>query len=133
MEQLYADFTSKVLPALQEGLIITKEYFIDLFGRYIKYLIVIDSIGFGVSVFVVIIGMIMFARKKKWAFELLDKTTQEYRSGNPGGIFLLVLFITISVIATISSFAYINNLAKDIYVPEIRVYEQLKEFNSPRI
>ena len=37
-EKLYQDFTEKLLPKITEGLVITKEYFADLFGRYVEYL-----------------------------------------------------------------------------------------------
>ena len=50
IETLYNDFTTKLLPKIQEGLVITKDYFLDLFGRYVKYLIITDSIILGLMV-----------------------------------------------------------------------------------
>jgi len=43
--QLYADFTQKVVPLVAQGVQITKDYAFDLFGRYIKYLVISDSIA----------------------------------------------------------------------------------------
>ena len=57
MEQIYNDFVTKMLPKVQEGLMITKDYFTDLFGRYVHYLIVIDIVWIcfciGVMVFLI--------------------------------------------------------------------------------
>ena len=36
MQQLYTDFTTKLLLQIQQGLTITKDYFMDLFARDIK-------------------------------------------------------------------------------------------------
>ena len=44
LEQMYSDFTTKLLPKIGEGLSMTKDYFFELFGRYVKYLIIVDSI-----------------------------------------------------------------------------------------
>jgi len=42
MDRMYDDFVNKLLPTIQEGLVITKDYFVDLFGRYVKFLIATD-------------------------------------------------------------------------------------------
>ena len=59
MKKLYTDFTEKMLPMIQEGLMITKEYFTDLFGRYIKYLIVTDAIDVAASI-VIFLALIIW-------------------------------------------------------------------------
>ena len=43
MDKIYEDFTANVLPKISEGLSMTKDYFFDLFGRYVHYFIVVDS------------------------------------------------------------------------------------------
>lgn len=121
MEQLYSDFTTKLLPKIQEGLVITKDYFLSLFGRYIKYLIVSDSlmIVLGVTLFV----LCLFAVKwLEWKAEE-DDWNSEFR------VFYIffIIPVMISLVITISS---IDNLLKDIYVPEIRIYQELKDIKN---
>jgi len=41
---LSAIFTEKLAPAINSGAVITKDYVLDLFGRYIQYSITLDII-----------------------------------------------------------------------------------------
>lgn len=70
IDTIYNDFITKLLPQIQQGLTIIKEYFTDLFSRYIKYLIITDSIWTGVGLLMVIlsiVGAIVLAKKFiKW-------------------------------------------------------------------
>lgn len=91
LETIYNDFTTKLLPQIQEGLTITKDYFIDLFGRYVHYLIVMDSqIYLGLSIIFAILGGIMLYKGFKYGIKT------DWRSGFPeiplimfGGIMLI--------------------------------------------
>ena len=66
MDNIYTDFTTKLLPKIQEGLMITKDYFIDLYGRYIKYLIVTDSIWTVLCLAVFIAGVVFLVKGIKY-------------------------------------------------------------------
>lgn len=119
-EQIYNDFITKLLPKIQEGLTITYQYFTDLFGRYIDYLIFVDSlrtiIGF-IIVLATIISLVLLikhGRKNDW--------DEEYAF-----VALLIFPLGIGIIIFFSG---ITNLAQDIYVPEIRVYEKLSDIIS---
>lgn len=118
IEQLYTDFTTKLLPTIQEGLVITKDYFIEFFGRYVKYLIITDSIYLGLSI-------ICLAA----VFKMILTSASEYKKEkNPGDVLLIgvsgiLAFFFIMCVAT-----NVNSLIKDIYVPELRVYEELKGY-----
>lgn len=76
-EKLYTDFTNKVLPAIQEGLVITQEYFTELFSRYVKYLIITDI--------VTIVGVLLIATalivgfKKFWEFSKTERLVWKFR------------------------------------------------------
>jgi type IV secretory pathway TrbL component len=113
LETIYNDFVTKMLPAIQEGLTITKDYFFDLFGRYVKYLIVMDSIGLAVSL-AIFIGSI-FLGKKLW------KAAQDEEMQPVFMFYIFPVFFIGLAVAT-----YTENLVKDLYIPEIRVYEELK-------
>ncbi len=114
-DQLYADFTNKVLPEIAQGLTVTKEYFTDLFGRYVQYLTVTDTLLVVLFVLLFITGF--FATRKGLK---MDKEN-EYGPG-----FIIAMF---GAGACVFGFLFacfsISNLAKDIYIPEVRVYQTL--------
>lgn len=113
LEQMYNDFITKVLPTIQEGLVISKDYFFDLFGRYIKYLIVVDSfwIAFGVIVTIVSCVFIYKAGKSN------DDEISILLSVLGGLMFIFGIFV-----ASANTF----NLIKTIYIPEVRIYKEIQ-------
>ena len=121
-EQIYNDFVTKLLPKIQEGLVITKDYFLDLFGRYIKYLIIIDSIQLTLSLVVVISSVVYLIKGIKIGIE------EDWSDG--AYIFLIFCAATFLFFSLISLSTNIEQLIKDIYIPEIRVYEELKYLNN---
>ncbi len=122
IETLYNDFTTKLLPKIQEGLVITKDYFLDLFGRYVKYLIVTDTISIIIFVAVFILGIIFVKKGIKMGIENKWDDMQEFNLVMLSGFAIIIGFI--------GSIDYSMKLVKDIYIPEIRVIEQLKSFNQ---
>lgn len=128
MEQIYNDFTTKLLPQIQEGLVITKEYFIDLYGRYIKYLILIDTLS--------LVFCILFVLGSSYC---IYYCFQQYKEKEEDGFFgdfddgyLMVSIIPLVffVISILFTFSAMDNLIKDIYIPEVRI---MQEINSYRI
>ena len=122
-EQLYTDFTNKILPLISEGLVITKEYFTDLFGRYIKYLIITDLIqilGFLLMLTISTILIKKCIKNFKLASSNRDPDAQIgwffASAGCIGGIIASILVI----------FNIGIDLTKAIYIPEIRIYEELR-------
>jgi len=120
MEQLYTDFTTKLLPQIQAGLVISKEYFMDLFGRYVKYLIWYDAIWVAFWV-VVLVGSVYWS-KHFWAKYNKDKYEEGYAMFGAG-------FAALAFIAIIGIFAKAQDIVKDYYVPEIRIYEEIQSMN----
>lgn len=126
IETIYNDFTTKLLPKVAEGIQITKDYFTDLFGRYIKYLIIMDSIyAFIAFIFlsVSVYFFVLFVKKCKTQFKNGDYISD----GNLIGVLVFSFAVFISGIVF---FYYAENLVKAIYVPEVRVYEQITQFIS---
>lgn len=120
-EELYQDFVSNVLPQLQEGLTITYEYFVDLFGRYIHYLLISDILT---GIFLVLSFSIMWfflVKNIKWLKRI------EYYNGEeilPG---VLCFALSLGMLsAGILFFDTIDNIVKDLYIPEVRVYEEIQ-------
>lgn len=132
LETLYADFTSKVLPAIQQGLVITKDYFTDLFGRYVKYLIVSDSIFLGIGVVTLFVGLYFMYKLHLYAREVAPgyNTTTIYEDSFWPCIvqFFAVAGIIVGLIPFILMKA--NHVIQDIYIPEVRVYQELKPMIS---
>ena len=126
LDQMYADFTTKVLPQIQEGLTITQTYFEDLFGRYVKYLIIIDSVSLALSVlgFTVIAaaGIIL----TRVCLRKISTTTHINRM-DWQGMCAITIMGTLSFCGLLLGSIITNGkqLAKDIYIPEVRVYEEI--------
>jgi TRAP-type C4-dicarboxylate transport system permease small subunit len=131
VDKMYNDFVTKMLPTVQDGLVITKDYFIDLFGRYVKYLIVTDIISITIALFVAYFAIKWIHKNwkifKEWS-DKQDKLPRFERDADEGAPYVIV--ITLCSIALIVSFFMVTNnaydLAKAIFVPEIRIYEELK-------
>ena len=119
-EQLYQDFVNKILPKIQEGLSISKDYFFDLFGRYVKYLIVSDSIGLLFSIISGIVGWKSVQRARK---------IDQYDDARIGWFMLGVSGLLFGIIGTLF---YLNYLAKDIFIPEIRVWQSLSGYSQSK-
>ncbi|HRF69812.1 MAG TPA: hypothetical protein PKV66_00110 [Candidatus Pelethenecus sp.] len=121
-EKLYTDFTNNILPAIQEGLVITQEYFTELFSRYVKYLIITDIVTI-VVVLLIAVALIV-ALKKIWKFS--ETEIEEYDRNSFRAFFSTLFgFVFIAVITPTLYFST-TNLIKAIYIPEVRVYEELK-------
>lgn len=122
-EKLYQDFKNEFLPHIQEGLVITKDYFFDLFGRYVKFLLVWDSIMLIVAVVTLIFAPII-------TYKLVKKGRKMSEEGDGAGEVMVVFSIFIGGFITIISFGgtlvKTEDVVKDIYIPEVRVYEELK-------
>ena len=124
MESLYEEFTTKLLPTIQEGLVITKEYFIDLFGRFIKYLIITDilSIVFGV----ILLTVTFFVVKKlvKGAKHAVEEDLDPF-GWIIGAICVVMAGVGVGMVMTVLSTL---DLVKSIYIPEVRIYEEIKSY-----
>jgi len=112
LEKMYTDFVTNMLPKVSEGLMITKEYFTDLFGRYVQYLIVTDCIFIGIGLLILLLGIVCFYYESK------------LKGGADGILVVLGFFVTLIGLFVISKNTF--NLVKTIYIPEVRIYEEIK-------
>lgn len=124
---IYNDITTNVLPKLAEWLTITKDYFMDLSGRYIQYLIISDSIYLIVNLILFILSIYYWIKLFKWSVSIHDDLAYE----NQWIQYLLLLIpIAINIICLIFIFKFWENLIKDLTIPELRIYEKYKSFNN---
>lgn len=122
MDQIYTDFTTKLLPKIAEGFTMTKEYFMDLFGRYAHFLFIQDVIYTSACLLGAIISLLI----AKYCSDKNKKYVNYYSDWEFG------IIIGILASAVFIGFAIDNaiNAVKDKYIPEVRVYEELKGFNK---
>jgi len=113
IDKIYQDFTEKMLPKIADGMVITKDYFADLFGRYIKYLIITDSLTAVICFSIAGLGIyLLFFR---WRENIIK---------NDGEILFFVSLGLILIPLTVGGDA-VFNVIKDIYIPEVRLWELL--------
>lgn len=122
IETIYTDFTTKLLPKIAEGLTITKDYFMDLFGRYAKFLFIRDlTYTILCLLAIVVLGII--------AYKLIRKAISD-RGWNGAEMSIVFLFIPIGF-AIAGFIQYGTYTIQDAYVPEIRIYQEIKGYISP--
>lgn len=118
IEKIYEDFNTYLAPKIQEGLVIAKDYFVDIFWRYRNYLLVTD----GLQLLLGIILFVLFGILLKKALVYIKKKGW-YEDCVFGIIFGLVILL---VVASCFFFCSIGNVIKDIFIPEIRIFEIIK-------
>jgi hypothetical protein len=118
-EQLYNDFVSNVLPKIQDGLTLSYDYFLDLFGRYVTYLFITD-VTKATMCFIAVAVLVWFIRK----VFIASKTSNSYDNMEYYMVIVLLGFIAIVFLV----FGFINtfNAIKAKYIPEVRVYEEIQ-------
>ena len=117
MEKLYETFTNDLLPQIQDGLVISKDYFMDLFGRYIQYLLITDILLLVFTLTLFIIGCVLFYKGMKNC-----DTDERAMMLIGGGTLAIIMFIFV--------IAGTGDVIKDLYIPEIRVYEKIQYLNN---
>lgn len=123
-EKLYQEFTTKMLPQIQEGLTITKDYFIDLFGRYVQFLIFESAVWLALSL-VVFIASVWFGIK------VTKKIWSNFKeTGDDDALIIPILFLVPISFSSYGVIHYTIDIAKAIYVPEVRVYEELQDYRN---
>ena len=120
IDTIYNDVVTNLLPKIQDGLVITKDYFLDLFGRYVKYMIVTDSLwtisGLLLTVISIWLGIYFF----RWC---INNENEEL------AIASLFLGISGTIIGLVMFFFSGSDLIKDIYIPEIRIVQEIQKIN----
>lgn len=122
LEQIYTDFTTKLLPQIQQGLSITKDYFTDLFGRYAHFLFIQDLILTGVFFILLLIGVFMLYKG--------IKIGKDNYWDNGVEIPLIMFGIAFIIAFSIMTITSAMNVLKDKYIPEVRVYEKITQMIS---
>ena len=122
-QQLYNDFTTKVLPKVAEWFAMTKDYAFELWWRYIKYLIIMDTLGMLLWIIFLIASYKIFSYQK----EVIKKWTIEDRRSFADLEWKLIYILPIIVLIFWFAWLVVNVklVAKDLLIPEIRIYQEL--------
>jgi len=135
MDTMYNDFITKLLPTIQEGLVITKDYFVDLFGRYVTYLIVTDVLALLAAGFTLF--MLVKTSKKfvtKWKTVVKENAGKEYWARDNDGPAVFGMVIGACFIGSIASSTIMYqqgmDIAKAVFIPEVRVYEEVMDYKN---
>ena len=130
-EQLYTDLTNIVLPKIQDWLIVAKDYWMDLWEGYTTYMTMTDWLMFWLSIlWVTLLPYIMYKIIKSATD---DKKKIGHYSGDMELTELNIIIVFTAVIwwfvVWVSIFWIFTNWAntiKDLTIPEIRIYEEIK-------
>lgn len=135
LETLYSDFTTKVLPKVSEGLMMTKDYFTDLFGRYVMYLIITDIISIVALLGAILTLTVGSYKLFHWGLKKHNEAVEANRgrasyNKEAHAWFIIPILACCSIIPLMTLTTQVvdtsKNLAKVLTVPEVRVYEELK-------
>jgi len=122
-QQLYNDFTTKVLPKVAEWFAMTKDYAFELWWRYIKYLIIMDTLGMLLWIIFLIASYKIFSYQK----EVIKKwTIEEGRSvAYTDWKLIYVLPIIVLILWFVWLVVNVKLVTQDLLIPEIRIYQEL--------
>jgi len=95
----------------------------DLFGRYVHYLIVSDITQLLLLIIFTITGIIILKRGIK-----LEKENNYYEMTPKLMTIVGVILITIGAISAIFK---IDDIIKDIYIPEIKIMQEIQSYTNP--
>lgn len=124
LETIYTDFTTKLLPKIAEGLTITKDYFMDLFGRYAHFLLIRDLI----YTVLCLLGMFVIGYVAYRLLKYQKEIDKEYNTP-VYGFFGVILLVPLGFM--IAGFIqYGTYTIQDAYVPEIRIYQEINGYIS---
>lgn len=133
MDRMYDDFVNKLLPTVQEGLVITKDYFIDLFGRYVKFLIATDILMLIAASLTLYTSWRMskkFIAKWKETNEA-NKGKQYYEKDTDSMVvygMVIAFSMMVGVVSTGVIFEQLVDISKAVFIPEVRVYEEVSTY-----
>lgn len=130
MGQLFDTFNNQFLPQIAQWLSITKDYFFDLFGRYVTYLIITDTIEAFYSIVMIVLVIILW---KKVAGECIKnhekaKETQRYYDWIWYG-WAIAIWFSVTIICCCFIVVLVDDikqLSLSITVPELRIYQEIQ-------
>lgn len=128
MEQLYAQFTEEFLPLVADWLTITFSYFVDLFGRFVGYLVFKEVLI--VAWTILLMYLWWKAVKKALSYYKLYAWMEEHQWMIAYYILQGVIFWAIAIIIAPQMYHSVRDIGKLLIVPELAVYETVVDYKS---
>lgn len=117
---LYTELKTTIAPIADKAVTITKDYAFDIFGRYVKYLLIVDSLLL-IFCLVLLLVYILNIRRTHNLLGSIDKLCSDH---NQWVIYLVYIAIVPAIFfLVLQVFQSINSVIKDIFIPEIRIYQ----------
>lgn len=134
-DQLYQDFSDKLLPLVAQGFSLTKDYAFDLFGRYVKFLILTDAMSIAALLLMIFITLYIVRKTNKFGWEKHDRPMSYHNGNTKYEVLVWPVFVVIGgIIATfvmgLGLWHKTKDLTMDVTVPEVRIYYIIKEYQS---
>ncbi len=123
LEQLATDFLTNLPDLIEQG----GAYASDLMDRYVKYLLIKESISLSLIIIGVILVIVAFTSSYKWYKKQKAINKSEAESNFEAICFLFLVF---SVILIPSCIFKIQRIIKIVYVPEIVIIEEITNKNN---
>lgn len=126
MSSLVDIFNQQLVPAIQKWVILTKDYVLDLFWRYIAYSIITDSLVILGSIILLSLFIYFLKKIKKY-----DDWLSEYNNNRYMATFFYSFIVWWIVIVFLCCWIEaIRHIIQSIYLPEITIYEKIVELKS---
>ena len=131
INQIYDQFSKQIAPKIAEWFTMTKDWFINLSGRYVEYSIMYEMIWIILSSIIVIVLSIVAVKVYKFFNKPEKDEGWSERSDRLATKWLLSLVA--SLVALVFFIVWVSSafsLVKRKYVPEIQMYKELSNINS---
>lgn len=120
MSTLVDIFNKQLVPAIQQWAVLTKDYVLDLFWRYIQYAIAIDILSI---LFTLPILYLLYIWYKKVS---ANDTSREKDNTVMYCIFACIPLVFVIVMVYFVS----QHLLQSIFIPELTIYEKIVELKQ---
>lgn len=120
MSSLVDIFNQQLVPAMQQWAVLTKDYVLDLFWRYIQYAIAMDILSI---LFTLPILYLLYIWYKKVSLN----DTSRYKDNTVMYCLLTWVFAFILMAAIYFNF---NHIIQSIFTPELTIYEKIVELKQ---
>lgn len=130
LQQMYSDFTGKILPMVWEWIMITKDYALDLGGRYIDFYIY-SSIFF-LIIFGILSIVIWYMSHRRWGMWVdIDSDHDRHRYRDSSWYYAISVFGSfLCILFAILSISNVYDIIKAATVPEIIIAEKIMDIKN---
>ena len=120
-------FNQQLLPAISKWAVLTKDYILDLFWRYIQYAIAMDIFTIVICTIVVILFFKFMPMVRRYDNEINPSWSY---NNFPLFIFYNIFIGILSVICIAMAIDAATHLIQSIFIPELTIYEKIVQLKT---